>query len=139
MTEITDEQRAAYLEVVSESPTFAVAWSLIAPLLPSELTNSQPVLPTEPGVYEDKYGDIWRKWDKQSDGMDRLVDGVTPNGNPNAPDYAPFTRLVQERPGVDREKLIAVLYGLDGRDYALTEDGRYADAILALVNGTHGA
>jgi hypothetical protein len=127
MNEITDEQRDAWLWLQTNAPGNS---EVIAPLLPSDLTNPQPVLPTEPGVYEDKDGDIWRKWDKQSEGMDRLVDGFTPSGNPNAWRYAPFTRLVPGRPQIAQYQVEGTLRA-SGVSYE-----SQARAILDLVNGT---
>jgi hypothetical protein len=134
---ITPEQRAAWQRLVHGidglEPTIDPDVALIAPLLPSSLTDPQPSLPTEPGWYIDSNNAVWvldrsAGWRAPHSERRYLEDQLVTN--------RPFRRMVPERPQIDREKLIAVLYGLDGRDYALTEDGRYADAILALVNGT---
>lgn len=47
MNEITDEQREAWAALTDYYPSAA---QKVAPLLPSDLTDPQPVLPTEPGT-----------------------------------------------------------------------------------------
>jgi hypothetical protein len=129
MTEITDEQRAAWQRIEQgmgevENPEVDRAdWSLIAPLLPSELTNPQPVLPTEPGTVlrEDETGNVWCR---------KLTHWVSVDGG-NAEPEAPFTRLVPERPQITREQVIAVFdsYG-DNYDVETVND------LVELANGT---
>lgn len=128
MTEITDEQRAAWGRLsarvgaaIKPGVTVEQDAALIATLLPSELTNPQPVLPTEPGVYVDAHGNVvihkttrWR------------CDGayVQPGSLP-----LPLTRLVPERPQITREQVEAPLDD-DDLDWAGT-----VDALLAIANG----
>lgn len=64
-------------------------------VIPIEATQAPSDLPKEPGLYLDKYGDVWRVWDDPADGMDRVPE-ATATGNQDAPLFAPFTRLVPE-------------------------------------------
>lgn len=98
---ITDEQRAAYQRItgvpgalpVPAGVTIDSDIALLLPLLPDALTRAP--LPMEDGLYLDKYDDVWRVWEDPKDGMDRLIDGVVPRGNPDAWKYAPFRKLVE--------------------------------------------
>jgi hypothetical protein len=130
---VTDEQRAAWLRL-SNSPDAPahLGWveadaALIAPLLPSELTNPQPVLPDALWTaWSDTNGDLW------------VVDGVGKLYCPSdrgmrAEDYAPFRPLLPERPKIGRQQVeAAVEASLDV--YAPNAEA-IIDAVLALVNG----
>jgi hypothetical protein len=126
MTEITDEQRRAY-ESLSDPkrPFTASEIAILAPLLPSELTNPQPELPTEPGRYVDRTGnDDWLL--HEADGWFHEGNHVVPT---QARPFAPFRRLVPERPQVTVEQVAAVY----DAHYHPSEEA--VDALFALVNG----
>lgn len=129
MTEITNEQRRAYESLSDPKRLFTASEiGVLAPLLPSELTNPQPALPTEPGRYADKWRDEgWLfhasgNWSLDGEPVDEVF----------ARSCAPFARLVPERPEITLEQITE----------AWTFPGPYASntdrlrRILALVNGS---
>lgn len=140
---ITDEQRAA-VEWLQRAADPAV-WDggrpyltadrarVILAALPSELTNPQPALPTEPGLYESESqpglawtliatGQWWRPY----------TDYEAPSDVVNA--AAPFTRLVPERPQITREQVAEALRV--ARIAAGDPRHSFADTVhAALVNG----
>jgi len=103
MTDITDIHRLAYerVEVIRDMPSFAEAWAEVRKLLPPELTNPQPVLPTEPGHYQDEQGRHWlhQVYGPKSEPyhVDQWLDW---NGQNGAPPTGKLTRLVPERPQI---------------------------------------
>lgn len=124
MTDITEEQKEAWLRVLGRwiDQAFDNDLSLIAPLLPSELTNPQPALPTEPGAYRDAHG---------------LITILDPRGRWHGtygdlinPEICaqPFTRLVPERPKITRE-------GIEIAFESASSEIEGLDAIFRLVNG----
>jgi hypothetical protein len=137
MTDITNEQRAAWLRL-SDAPgatdkpgaTVKSDAALVAPLLPSELTNPQPALPTEPDYYiSDELSTVCMlrhtgEWLRFGDGKPAHREFVL--------DSAPFTRLVPERPQITREQVQTLVT----QWYDHGSNGRLADGILALVNGS---
>lgn len=134
---VTDEQRAAVdnlTEWADERGDSVLAndWRVVRALLPSELTNPQPVLPTEPGHYLDKDGDAWRVY---PDGVWLALWSVDPEERQDAsPEgYAPFTRLVPERPQITREQIADHLAACSELPRLSNLD--MADSILALVYG----
>lgn len=126
MTEITDEQRAAIewlqrcADFNSKAPAHGHARVLLA-TLPDALTNPQPALPTEPGWYLDSEGDVWRL---KVDQWWRIFDG-----EPYAAAFAPFTRLVPERPQVTGPQVRACVRG----NLLFAEE---TQALVNLANGT---
>jgi len=128
LAEATPDQRAAWLGITLAFPESA---KLLAPLLPSELTDPRPALPTEPGHYLDKDGDAWRVY---PDGVWLALWSVDPEERQDTSpeDYGPFTRLVPERPQITREQVGPIL-----REWhaGLIADGEAADQLAALLNG----
>jgi hypothetical protein len=136
MTDITDEQRAA-VEWLREQADPAT-WKLLSPTpamarcilgaLPSDLTNPQPVPPTEPGAYHDA---TERLITIDPRGVWRNVYGnaINPNICP-----APFTRLVPEYSLVEARNIADVLAanGLPGT----TPLSSVVKQILILLTGT---
>lgn len=125
MTDITDEQRAAWQRIEQdmgevENPEVDRAdWALIAPLLPSNLTNPQPVMPTEPGIYASSDGMAWALiedvgWTRAgSEGVLHVE---------SARSAAPFTRLVPERPQITREQGEVAAHALWGSERTDVKD-----------------
>lgn len=127
MTDITDEQRAAWEEVKDQAYDVA---ELLAPLLPSDLTNPQPVLPTEPGHYQDEEGRHWLHQVVHGPGDERFIDQwLDWNGKNGAPPTGKLTRLVPERTEITREQVEGVI-----ADQFRLPAWRMS-ALLALVNG----
>jgi hypothetical protein len=128
MTDITDEQRSAWEEVLSARPMSANA---LAPFLPSELVNPQPVLPNEPGAYRDAHG---------------LITILDPRGRWHGtygdlinPDICaqPFTRLVPERSQITRERVSRAVADVAQQFGLPVHTASYISALTsALVNGT---
>lgn len=133
MTEITNEHRAAWKRIEKESALILGTKTLIDPydlallttLLPSELTNPRPVLPTEPGTYIDAGGAL----------VSLDADGWHHAGTWIGPEMLtlPLTRLVPERPQITREQISRAL---DPHGVSIWSDRLQVDAVLALVNGT---
>lgn len=153
---VTDEQRAAveWLQTVSARGKLIVADSsldayadTILALLSSELTNPQPELPTEPGWYTcDEPGAYsGQPWELRADGTWWVSQGQ----HHDAQRFAPFTRLVPERPQITREQIRATVgplvtnvmnYPEEVRSHMLSRDFSgliymVTDALDALVNG----
>lgn len=132
--EPTDEQRAAveWLRGIT-SDAFpkaeaSHAQTLLA-ALPDALTNPQPTLPTEPGLYVDSRGVGGAVWRVENNGdMHR-------EGGQDEPlrSLAPFTRLTPERPPVTMADLTRVYAEQTG---ARGVPIRLARALLKLANGT---
>lgn len=140
MTDITDEQRAAW-QRLSNSPDAPGKpgakveddAAVLVPLLPPELTNPHPVLPTKPGWYQgfDKVA--------QSQVTIRLGEngnwghGITGSAilaNPER--FAPFTRLVPDRPQITRERLV---WQLENHMSGSWNPESIANICVAWVNG----
>ena len=150
MTEISDEQRAAWLRLSNDpslkdlmhepGATIESDAALIAPLLPSELTNPQPELPTEPGT--SIYGgtdqprtlfrmiglpnhrpwiDAWGQ--RYNDAEARELMGEWDETPPTC-----------DRPQITREQVADHLAACSELPHLSNLD--MADSILALVNGT---
>jgi hypothetical protein len=143
-TEVTDEQRAAWRRVRG-NPVPGSEWEraveLLAPLLPSNLTDPQPALPTEAGWYADPDDNALRldgdgTWWAGEDTCD-------PTG------FGPFRRLVVEREPITREQIRAkvgpvltnamnypeeISSKILGRDLS-SLIAKVTDALDALVNG----
>ncbi|KPG86494.1 hypothetical protein AEQ27_04045 [Frigoribacterium sp. RIT-PI-h] len=94
--------------------------------LPDALTNPRPVLPEEQGEYRSASGHLW--W-LDSGGWHNTRGSWLDS---HARKYAPFTRLVPERPPVTLFE-IACAYQ-DATNDHMIEDG--IKAIATLVNGT---
>lgn len=130
MTDITPEQRAAlthvreWLGYADRNDKLDQSVSALLDLLPAELTNPQPELPTEAGIYLDKEGDEWRL--EKGEWIALWVGDVWERNRQNPAEYAPFTRLVPERPTITRDDVRAALI-------RHTYDEQ-VDAILALVS-----
>lgn len=131
---ITPEQRAAWLEIKTYYPNI---WEQMAPLLPSDLTDPQPVLPTEPGAYLSPTN-VTIVLTEDGDWMH----GYIPVAEVTVRAMLPLTRLVPEHEPITREQALrAVTNVTHGIQYSTTRDttpeqeGLLADAILALVNG----
>lgn len=127
MTDITDEQRAAYAHLnqrlaPSGHHVADADWVAVRKLLPSELTNPQPVLPTEPGWYIGRGDSTWRC----TDGVIRCL--ISPERK--AQDFAPFTRLVPERPQITGD-LLRSLY-----NDAPADQSAFDYMAAELTNGT---
>jgi hypothetical protein len=127
---VTDEQRAAWQRVIGkpvlpipEGTTLESDLALLAPLLPSELTNPQPELPTEPGAYHDARGTL-TVIDPRGKWHGTYGDLINPDICPG-----PFTRLVPERPQVTVEQVVEIMNNLDEGWTAS------AEKVVALVNG----
>lgn len=104
MTEITNEQRAAVdwllgVALGGYSPAEVDHAAALLAALPSELTNPQPVLPTEPGAYHDARGTL-TIIDPRGKWHGTYGDIINPDLCPG-----PFTRLVPERPQIDQAAL----------------------------------
>lgn len=124
MSEITDEQRAAWLEIKTYYPKI---WEQMAPLLPDALTNPQPALPSEHGRYVDKLNRLWTLDDDGWRFQNREL-----HETERVQRYGPFTRLVPERPQVTREQLNRACLA----EEVAAVNFRQARAILNFVNGT---
>jgi len=87
---VTEEQRVAYWALHQELVDAGLVHMLDALPLPDALTNPQPALPTEPGLYVDARGEqgpLWRV------AADKTIGQVGGYGKPeDAP--KPFRRLV---------------------------------------------
>jgi hypothetical protein len=136
MNDVTDEQIGAVKLLTHPRVYYSMtmeeqdALKVVLGMLPESVKNLQPVLPTEPGWYQgfDKVA--------RSQVTIRLADngnwgygisGSTLLANPER--FAPFTRLVPERPQVTRDQIAALIMGHENVHDAIS-------AILALVNGT---
>lgn len=124
MTEITDEQRAAWRNFEDYYPSAA---QKLAPLLPSKLTNQQPVLPNEPGRYESQSGDSGWLLDARGQWS---YDGDEAGLATEPEQYGPFTRLVPERE-FDMEEIINA--------YESAPYGEGWDAVNRVLNGDNNA
>lgn len=134
MTFVTPEQHAAWNLITSHlAPENA---AIIAPLLPTELTNPQPELPAEPGWYlatsqQSPSGKVaiellgTGQWADNTDSQYLQPSWVAEHG--------PLTRLVPERPPIRREQVLelAIQYAENKFLYE-----SFVDRVLALVNGT---
>jgi hypothetical protein len=94
-------------ELHSFSADIKAPLRVVLAALPEEVTSPKPKLPTEPGYYADCDGEVWRI---MASGQWRFGPsaGLTPEK------YAPFTRLVTQRPLVDASTLLAI-FQLAGR------------------------
>jgi hypothetical protein len=124
MTDITDEQRAAaqWLRRIMNIQLERHA-GILFDLLPSELTNPQPALPTEPGLYvgpDGVRGHVWRVEGRSLGAFSEAErDEATPADGP-------FTRLVPERPQITREQVTEALYEADVSGFV---GGEYIDTV----------
>jgi hypothetical protein len=141
MNEITDEHRAAW-QRLSNGPGFVLKpgitveddAALIAPLLPPDLLDPQPVLPTEPGWYASEqdptiavFLDINTIWWYGADEWDES-DVVS---------HLPFTRLAPERPQITREQVSRAVADVAQQLGVPAHTSTYVSALTAaLVNGT---
>lgn len=131
---VTDEQRAAVKWLTQQAdpknnghaPSPEMAQAILA-ALPSELTNPQPALPTEPGPYLSSHNVVVElrdgEWSMQ--GHRQSIEEVS--------EYAPLRPLVPERPQITREQIADHLAACSELPRLSNLD--MADSILALVNG----
>lgn len=131
MTAPTPEQRAAWKNLQEELrredlTAIGVSLAVLAPLLPDTLTNPKPELPNAPGRYQDKFGKSG--WLLEDSGQ-WVYNGVlvTPSGlDPHK--YAPFTRMVPERPKVTEDQVQHIV----GTGTLMSSEIRQ---LVALANG----
>lgn len=133
MTAVTPEQHAAWDLLTSHlAPENA---AIIAPLLPPELTNPQPVLPTEPGWYlapvESSPSGVTAiellrtgEWVDSTDSQYLRVSWVA--------SHMPLIRLVPERPQITPEQIETACRA----NRADPPNSLATLSILSLVNGT---
>ena len=134
MTNITDEQRAAWQRLsnrpgANQKPgaTVEADAALIEPLLPSELTNPHPVLPTEPGttiyggcdqprtMFRLDYGSSPRHWidqygERRTDAEARDLMGEWEETPPSVPERPEITRE-QVRAAFDEADSLGINHG----------------------------
>jgi hypothetical protein len=134
MTDLTDQQRDAveWLKVFVHGgalPPSATYAQVLLEALPDALTNPQPAMPTEPGIYSDRLGQAWQlgleqDWSLAGQEKTETAEGARLNG--------PFRRLAPERRQITLLE-IALAYQDATGDYMI-DDG--IKAIADLINGT---